>query len=591
MTWGFQATFKNMQENQGTPQRRRSRFGGFTVQLFLLIILPSMILLIGIAVLSTTLHQRAMRDLVGERNSRLAQALASEVNLQLQSSQSTLHILANQYSVEADPQELMESPAQTLLDVFNQGLAMYSSDGKMLTGIGSSSLWESNPQIMQIIHDLLQNGQSNEAVLQFTGGSANEVTAYLAASADQGKVFGVGAFTVSHLMNGILGSIEISGSPLSIMVVNQSSQVIFLQGELNPQNTLTIFDKLLSAQSSSSVPVTYQLGPNGEMLVYSTISFPAWDLIIEEPWYSAVSPLLRSTQFVPLTLIPVSLVMLVAIWFGIRRVIRPLQSLESKAGALVWGDYEGIQEPVGGITEVQNLQTELMHMATKLRQAQQSIHGYIGAMTRGQEEERRRLARELHDETLQSIIALNQRIQMLASSVPPEQKAQVEELHELSMHTITDLRRLTGDLRPTYLEELGLGTALKMLAQDIEKNKGIKVEFISKGKSMRLPDDVELAIYRIAQESLNNVVHHSGASEAMLSITYSGSGAKLSIQDNGKGFTVPATPDEFGSSGHYGLMGIHERVEQIDAHMRIESNPGEGTRIEVEWVGEARPQE
>jgi len=545
-----------------------------------------MILLIGISVLSTTLHQQAMRDLVGERNNRLAQALASEVGLQLQSSQSTLHILANQYSVEADPAELVESPEQNLLDVFDQGLAIYSTDGKMLTGIGNSTQWPSNPQITQVIQSLLQGGQPNEVALQSAGDPPGEAVVYVAAADNLGNIFSVGAFTITHLMRNILSTIQVGGTPLSVILVDHSSQVIFLQGSTNSQETLTIFQKLLTAQSSSSTPVNYQLGPSGEMLVYSPITFASWDLIIEEPWYSAVSPWLRSTQFVPLTLIPVSLVMLVAVWFGIRRVIRPLQSLESKAGALVWGDYEAIQEPVGGITEVQNLQNELMHMAVKLRQAQQSIHGYIGAMTRGQEEERRRLARELHDETLQSIIALNQRIQMLASSVPPEEKAQVEELHELSMHTIADLRRLTGDLRPTYLEELGLGTALRMLSQDIEKNKGIQVEFISQGKSRRLPDDVELAFYRIAQESLNNVVYHSGASEARLTIGYTSTGANLSIQDNGSGFTVPATPAEFGSSGHYGLMGIHERVEQIEAHMRIESTPGGGTHIEVEWAGE-----
>jgi two-component system sensor histidine kinase UhpB len=262
--------------------------------------------------------------------------------------------------------------------------------------------------------------------------------------------------------------------------------------------------------------------------------------------------------------------------------------LEAEAASVAWGEYQAIEEPVGGIAEIRHLQAELVHLTQKVRAAQQSLHSYIGAITAGQEDERQRLARELHDDTLQSLIALKQRVQltrMTFQSQPAEKM--LAELEELTEQTIDNLRRLTRALRPIYLEDLGLVAALEMLAREACHAGGLTVHFQLQGVERRLPANVELALYRIAQEALSNVARHSEAMHANLKIQFSTENVLMEISDNGKGFEVPKSPAEFAPAGHFGLLGLHERVELIGALLEIRSSPGAGTRLIVQ-LPEAR---
>jgi signal transduction histidine kinase len=179
-----------------------------------------------------------------------------------------------------------------------------------------------------------------------------------------------------------------------------------------------------------------------------------WALITEESWEAVSTPTLRTSQIAPLVLVPAVLIMLLALYLGASQVVKPLQKLESKAGTLAWGDFKTILEPVGGIAEIQHLQKELIQMANKVKDAQRSLHSYIGAITEAQEDERRRLARELHDDTLQALIALKQRVQLAQLELQSPMKpaipgsAELDEIASLTEQTIENLRRLTRALRP-----------------------------------------------------------------------------------------------------------------------------------------------
>ena len=132
-----------------------------------------------------------------------------------------------------------------------------------------------------------------------------------------------------------------------------------------------------------------------------------------------------------------------------------------------------------------------------------------------------RLAREIHDDTIQSVVALKQRVQLAGKSVRAgSTRDALKELETLAEKTVENLRRLTRALRPIYLEDLGLVTALNMLANESSQVGNLNVDFQLIGNERRLSSEVELALYRIAQEALNNVIHHTSAKHALLQITF-----------------------------------------------------------------------
>lgn len=302
----------------------------------------------------------------------------------------------------------------------------------------------------------------------------------------------------------------------------------------------------------------------------------------EEAWRLAADPLLELTLVAPLALIPPLLFASGALWYVTRQIIQPLQKLEARTVALSWGDFDAINEPVGGIPEIRRLQRELREMARKVQAAQEGLRDYIGAITSAQEDERLRIARELHDDTLQAVIALKQRLQLTQKTIKePRARQSLVELESLAEQTIENLRRFTRALRPIYLEDLGLVTALEMLAREIAQNHALHVDFHKIGPERRLAPEVELSLYRIAQEALNNVVKHAQATHASLTLTFMPQFVELTVSDNGVGFTVPQSPTDLAPAGHFGLLGMHERASLIGGRLEIESAPGNGTRLRV----------
>jgi methyl-accepting chemotaxis protein len=149
------------------------------------------------------------------------------------------------------------------------------------------------------------------------------------------------------------------------------------------------------------------------VVAYEPLSSAGWGLIVAEPWEDVVNPLLRTSLLTPLALIPAFLIAVAAIVFFARRVIRPLQQLDEQAQRAGHGDYDALAQPIGGISEVQTLHATLALMADEIRRYQRSIQSYAAAITRSQEDERSRIARELLDDTVQALIALDQRSQMI----------------------------------------------------------------------------------------------------------------------------------------------------------------------------------
>jgi signal transduction histidine kinase len=158
----------------------------------------------------------------------------------------------------------------------------------------------------------------------------------------------------------------------------------------------------------------------------------------------------------------------------------------------------------------------------------------------------------------------------------------LDEIQGLTEETIQNLRRFTRALRPIYLEDLGLVAALEMLTHEIEQASDLAVGFEKSGSQRRLETTQELALYRVAQEALSNVIRHAQARRAKVDLQFSDQAVVLEVTDDGRGFEVPDSPAEFAPSGHFGLLGMQERAELIGAKLEIKSVPGAGTRIRVE---------
>lgn len=550
------------------------------LQLFIITILPLSALLLAIAFGSLGLHQRAMRTMVGERDERATRAAAAAISEQINHRQSAIRSIALQSANSDGPEHALEDSSYLLSD-FEGGIALFSAEDELLTASNSSDFWQT--VVLESVQDSSLNANSEESFFlsPVTDPESGEMLALVAATAE--SVTAVGAFSPASLTRRALADIFGGNEEATAYVVTISGEIVYQSGtppwvDMPPQEHPGIADALRGESGT-----TYLTSDGDEyVVVFSPIAPLGWALVIAEPWRAVSDPLLRTTELAPLILIPVLVVAVIALWFGARQVVQPLQSLEQKATRLGWGDFEAIEEPVGGVNEIQRLQTELIHMARKVQLAQQSLRGYLGAVTTGQEEERRRLARDLHDDTIQSLIALNQQIQLAQMTVSEEDTiARLTAMQQMAEQIVGDLRRLTRDLRPIYLEDLGLVPALEMLTRDMSQFMNMPVSFETIGKERRLAANVELALYRIAQEALNNVARHAEASRTGVNLKFDDDEVRLTVQDDGRGFIVPETPAELAPNGHFGLLGVQERSEAIGARLLIRSEPGQGTSLRV----------
>jgi len=556
---------------------------GLPIQLYAFTVLPLTILLLLITFGSVTIHQSDMRSLVGERDERAVQSAAAALDSELHHRMATISsmvVFAGE-SHEVAFDELLASSSDLLSD-FDGGAAFLDRNGELIANTDNNDLWNWVAPNIQSIQ--IASPSDDEPVISnpFIDPVAGQTFVIISAYSASHDVIVAGAFSPKQLAEQTLSASYPAGNWVTIYLVDKSRQVLFAIGPSNDRNLADDHPGIAEALSGKSGTSYLEVDNSEHVIAYSPIRATGWALITEEAWEVVVSPSLRITQMAPLVFVPAFLLAVFALWFGARKIVQPLQRLEAKAAAVAWGDYETIREPVGGISEINQLQHELQEMARKVKSAQEGLRDYIGAITSAQEEERNRLARELHDDTIQAVIALKQRVHLAQKSVKTQSGHHaLDELESLAEQTIENLRRLTRALRPIYLEDLGLITALEMLARETSQAYQLEVKFKLLGRERRLSREVELSLYRIAQEALNNVVRHAQATHADLKITFDSSHIELEVVDNGNGFVVPKSPTDFAPGGHFGLLGVHERADLIGARLEIESALGKGTSIRV----------
>ncbi|HEU4760391.1 MAG TPA: sensor histidine kinase [Dehalococcoidia bacterium] len=219
------------------------------------------------------------------------------------------------------------------------------------------------------------------------------------------------------------------------------------------------------------------------------------------------------------------------------------------------------------------------------KRTRDSLRYLVRQILGAQEEERRRIALELHDETAQALLLTCQRLDGLTSAdgpqLPHEVKAELQDLRESTVHTLADLRRLTQNLRPRILDDHGLAAALAWLADHLLEQYGIEAQVQVDEAAPDYAPDVQLLLFRVAQEALHNVARHSGATRAAISLEGDDGRVRMSITDNGAGFRL-TDMSELARKGKLGLLGMQERIQMLGGSLQIRSTPGRGTTIKVE---------
>jgi signal transduction histidine kinase len=197
-----------------------------------------------------------------------------------------------------------------------------------------------------------------------------------------------------------------------------------------------------------------------------------------------------------------------------------------------------------------------------------------------QENERRHIARELHDEVGQVLTAVQMNIETLKQS-PQGRKmeARLAESIDLVERVLQQVRNLSLDLRPSLLDDLGLVSALMWYVERQSERPGFDVQFAFDPLQTRLPSDIETACFRIAQEAMTNILRHTQATQVQIELRQHGEELELTIRDNGRGFNVRAARNSAAGGKSMGLLSMQERAELLGGRLTIESKPGEGTLV------------
>ncbi len=513
-------------------------------QLLLWTILPLAIILIGIAYLGVNSHQGAMRQLVAERDGALARVSAARLSELLADRGRELAAL------DAAQPETWNTQR------FDEGVALFDAQGRLAQAIPSREIWDAR------VEKIPRAGEFSEPL--FENGAW---VVLIARSVQNGR---------------LVGAIRLPA--FDTLAPRGTAYLVDARGKIIAHPDPARVGADLSTHAGIAQVIRGETGATfhddprlGELVVgYAPIAPAGWSLLIDEPWANVVAPMFQYAVLLPVVLALVALVGLGAIFFGVRNIVRPLQDLSHIAQRIAFGDYRAAEQPVGGVREIEELRETLNGMAQQVRAAQNAMQDYIAAITRSQEDERKRLARELHDDTIQTLIAVQQRIEMTNKALTKDPALAASRLAELKALTTEALARVRGfvrDLRPTYLEELGLIPALETLAH--EANASFQVQ----GQEQRLDAERELVLFRVTQEALRNVSKHARAAQVDVTLAFDSDDVSVTVEDNGVGFNAPESPNAYARAGHFGLMGMQERAQLFGGNVYVKSERGKGTKL------------
>lgn len=352
-----------------------------------------------------------------------------------------------------------------------------------------------------------------------------------------------------------------------------------------------------------------------EVLAFVPLEAAPWGVAVRQPANDILAPAIQLRQQLLLGggLLLVAVVLLTS-WFVRRQIADPIQALDKASAQLAAGNL-GVPIRKGGIDEVARLTANLERMRVKLeatledqRRWNETLEEMVEERTReltglyeqlegkaamckqllgkvltAQEEERTRLARELHDTIGQSLTAIIMTTASVEKKLPPDLpggKRKLGRVRTIAAHALKELRGVISDLRPETLDDLGLVLALRAQIKEHLEPAGIDVQLKVTDLTDRLPPEVEIVIFRVLQEAITNIARHAGANEVRISLNKKNGGLIVRVEDDGTGFD----PDQVmnGQRQAWGLRGMEERIALLGGKFYVGSKPGAGTLLMAE---------
>ena len=304
-----------------------------------------------------------------------------------------------------------------------------------------------------------------------------------------------------------------------------------------------------------------------ELVASARVPLAGLQVVVRQSRREALDPYIELSRKASIACAVALAIALIFAWGAARSLTRPLSLLTEAAGRISDGDLSHPIPPLDE-DEVGILGEALERMRVRLQDS--VARRLLAKQIRAQEDERRRVARELHDETTQQLATLVMRLQ----------SGDVKSASELAVQTLDGVHRLIADLRPSVLDDLGLKSAIAWYAEKHLEARGIKARCEFSGLDERLPSQVETAVFRVVQEALTNVERHAHASTVLVQCAKQDGTLEIDVEDDGQGF-------DLAKQNGWGLLGMRERVEMLGGQLRLDSAPGQGTHVRLEVPVEA----
>ncbi len=570
--------------------RRHNHLYSLRVQAIIWLLLPFALTLGLILVVSAVAYQQVVGSLIIARDQELATVAAQRVSEKLDNYANILAVLSNDPGlIAADPaqRDRVLNDASLQLEPFDAGVFVLDASGRVVTAYPDSKQSVTPVNLDPYFRSVRASHAPAFSDILDQPGSADSLIAVLVPILTPTGDFAgalVGAFGLENrqLGEGIVSGLRIGEEGQAYLVDRQGRVIYHPDPALSGRDVRANLIVQRVLQGGRGALVSQEDGVQS-VFGYATVPVSGWGLVTQESLETLINPV---RPYVGTVLLVLGLGLLFGLFWlplGARRITRPIDRLVQAAEQLATG-HDAVDVDGGTIQELQVLADSFNAMAQQIERSRAGQRKYVAMVTRSQEDERRRIARELHDGTVQALVAIGRRLELIAQrSQDPATVDALAAVRQQVSDAASEVRRFSRELRPLVLEDLGLAPALRYLSNQHAEQFGTPVNLVVHGSLYGLAPDQELVLFRIYQETLTNVSKHAHATRVDALLEVDAEGLSLEVTDDGQGFEATTVPTDLAQRGHFGLMGIQERVQLLGGRLTIESAPQHGTRVSV-WL-------